>query len=260
MPKKPDFGQELDNGSEREASPIPNFETLYGGLNLPGDMRALAESRGYHYTADGLDIQRELTADDWHNILPEIKALQSSYQLIIGDWMLYGFEHGYVLSYEEMATLTGMQPQTIEVYTSICRNIPRLIRINPLKFSHYRLIAPLPEDERVVWIEFAVNRGLSFRTLQKLITLSQVPMLPESTSPDDMTIAPAVDAPTLSDEMEVVQEAVARPASTKEVRNYSRKFWKCIEADRLQDMEQDEMYLYMLFVQDKFAQLKRMKK
>lgn len=260
MPKKPDFGQELDNGSEREASPVPNFETLYGGLNLPGDMRALAVERGYHYTADGLDIQRELTADDWHNILPEIKALQSSYQLIIGDWMLYGFEQGYVVSYEDMAALTGMQPQTIEVYTSICRNIPRLIRINPLKFSHYRLIAPLPEDERIPWIEFAVNRGLSFRTLQKLITLSQSPMLVESTSPLDIEMPDGVTIERVDPPAPVEEEAEARPAPIKQVRDYSRKFWKCLEEDRLEDMDQGELHILMSFIQDKFNQLRRLKK
>lgn len=181
---------------------------------------AIAESRGYHYAANGLDIQRDLTADDWHNILPEIKALQSSYQLIIGDWMLYGFERGYVLSYEDMAALTGMQPQTIEVYTSICRNIPRLIRINPLKFSHYRLIAPLPEGERIVWIEFAVNRGLSFRTLQKLITLSQIPMLVEATSPVVADEPPLADAPALSDENEEATDIIFQPSSLEDDENW----------------------------------------
>lgn len=181
---------------------------------------ALAESRGYHYAANGLDIQRELTDDDWRNILPEIKALRSSYQLIIGDWMLYGFEHGYVVSYEDMAILTGMQPQTIEVYTSICRNVPRLIRINPLKFSHYRLIAPLPEDDRIVWIEFAAGHALSFRALQKLIDFAYLPRLPESTSPADNGEPPPPDSPTIEEEEEEeATDLILPPTSLDDAEN-----------------------------------------
>lgn len=221
---------------------------------------ALAESRGYHYAANGLDIQRELTDDDWRNILPEIKALRSSYQLIIGDWMLYGFEHGYVVSYEDMAILTGMQPQTIEVYTSICRNVPRLIRINPLKFSHYRLIAPLPEDERIVWIEFAAGHALSFRALQKLIDFAYLPRLPESTSPDDSEQdEPDDDRPALSDEMEAMQEATPIPdIAIKEVKKQLRHFVHCVETDTLQEMRLDDLYLLKLYIDDKFNQRRKM--
>lgn len=180
--------------------------TMYGeGLPVDDDLFGVerTKERGYGYTDTGLVIERELTDEAWRGILPEIKALQTAYQLIIGDWMVYGFEQGYEVSYESMAALTGLKPQTIEVYTSVCRNVPQLMRINSLKFNHYRLVSKLPDDEKAVWIAFAAHRQLPTRALERLVALSQLPRLPaEASDTENTTIAPAVDryAPALSDE------------------------------------------------------------
>src|SRR5574341_1414201 len=141
-----------------DAHSIPDAKQIVQSVPAPIPRKPV---RGYKFSNDGLVIQRELSDIDWRDILPEIKAMHSSYQLNYGDWMVYGFDRGYQVSYESMAEMTGLQPQTIEVYTSVCRNVPQLIRINPLKFSHYRLIATMPEDERVLWIQFAASHPLS---------------------------------------------------------------------------------------------------
>lgn len=150
-----------------------------------------SQERGYHYSGTGLDIRRELSVEAWRNILPEIKAMQTAYQLIIGDWMVYGFEQGYEQSYESMAELTGLKSQTVEVYASVCRNVPQLMRVNSLKFNHYRLVSKLPDDEKALWIQFAVHRQLPTRALEKLIDLSQSPRLPAGPG-DNTTIVPYV--------------------------------------------------------------------
>lgn len=158
---------------------------------------AIAESRGWRYTATGLDIQRDLTLDEFRKgLLPEIEAAQSAYQLIVGDACLYGLEHGFIESYEDMAELTGYTAGTIEMYTSLCRSIPRLVRTNLLTYSHYQQIAPLPEDERPHWISYAASNGLSYRALKALIADTE---LPAAGNNPDLILE---DPPALSDEDE----------------------------------------------------------
>lgn len=238
--------------------------TMYGeGLPVDDDLFGgeLTKERGYGYTDTGLVIERELTDEAWRGILPEIKALQTAYQLIIGDWMVYGFEHGYEVSYESMAALTGLKPQTIEVYTSVCRNVPQLMRINSLKFNHYRLVSKLPDDEKAVWLEFAAHRQLPTRTLERLVVLSQLPRLPETASDtDNTTITPAVDLTPLPGEVD--EEATGRVVGlpVKEIKKTFNKFAQCVEQDRLQDMPRDDLYILMLWVQDKYNQRRKMDK
>lgn len=233
-----------------------------GGDELWEDDSALAESRAYRFSGDGLIVERDLDDADWRNILPEIKAVKSAYQLIIGDWMVYGFEHGYEVSYEAMAVMTGLNPQTIEVYTSICRNVPQLIRINPLTFSHYRLIAPLSEDERIPWIEFAVHRGLSFRALQKLINLSQAPMLPASTETTSATVTiPVIDSdrPALPDEMEEEEATeIDSPLKDKGYKKRIDNFWLLVTEDRIQEYPPDDWQMvrrWFLDMDSKYTRL-----
>lgn len=236
--------------------------------------QTLAVDRAYDYLKTGLVIRRELSDEDWRNILPEIKALRNSYQLIIGDWMAYGFEQGYEVSYQAMAALTGLQPQTVEVFTSVCRNVPQLTRVNSLSFKHYRLIAPLPQDEQPHWIDFAVSHNLSSRSLADWIQRSKTnPQLPAELSPEEYTAqlqAGMPDgvtveymgtlgyAPALSDEIDqaAIEKIAARPV--KEVKKTFREFTRHIETDTLQDMPRGDLYALLVYVQDKYNQRRKM--
>lgn len=215
--------------------------TMYGeGLPVDDDLFGVerTKERGYGYTDTGLVIERELTDEAWRGILPEIKALQTAYQLIIGDWMVYGFEQGYEVSYESMAVLTGLKPQTIEVYTSVCRNVPQLMRINSLKFNHYRLVSKLPDDEKAVWIAFAAHRQLPTRGLERLVALSQMPRLPETTDGNYLEITDSSngDRPPLPGDVE--EEATDLPLPDLPLEDEEN--WKAL--DTIQDVVKHRRY------------------
>lgn len=194
------------------------------------------EPRPYNYTGTGLDIQRDLTKEEFRGgVVTELQAMNTAHQLNVGDATLYGLEHDYIEDYEEMAELTGYEASSIEVYASLCRSIPRLMRINPLTFSHYQQIAPLPEIERFYWISFAASNDLSYRALKDLIAMAQRSQLPAAASDDNTATVPAVDdAPALSGEIEEAESAsLPSPIKDKVYRLRFNHLWKKVETDAL---------------------------
>jgi hypothetical protein len=162
--KKPDFSSvELDE--QADAPPPLDFETAYGGLNLPEPIKALIISTGLRFTMTGLSIDQVIDQHDWAKLFDVIQSIKRAYQWIIGDWMAYGFDHGWIKSYDDMAVFTGLMPRTVQDYTTICRNIPPAMRIAKLSFAHFQIIAHLPEDLRQGWIDYAVQAKLSTRQL-----------------------------------------------------------------------------------------------
>lgn len=234
-------------------APVPDAKQIVQTTPAPN----IPRTKPYRFSTDGLLIQRELSDSAWLDILPEIKALHSSYQLIIGDWMLYGFEHGYALSHEDMAKLTGLQPQTIEVYTSVCRNVPQLMRVNPLRFGHYRAVSKLPDDEKPCWIQYAASNHLSTRVLQDWLALVTTLQLPAAV---DNNLSQPGDPTPLPDEIEEQEVVDLPPASIKAIKKTSHKFLQCVAENRLLDMRRDDFYLYVQFVERKWAEYKRLSK
>lgn len=187
--QKTDFAARLDDQPEDNPPQADAFKQTYGKPKLPAELRQMRKDRGWRFAADGLELKRELTREEFRDgLLNEVQAMGSAQQLIVGDAYLHGIECGFIETYEEMAELTGYEAGSIEVFASLCRSIPRLMRLNPLTFSHYQQIAPLPEDERQHWISFAAGSELSYRAVKALIAWTkahrQIPTLPEATDGD----------------------------------------------------------------------------
>jgi hypothetical protein len=156
---------ELAGGIEGAAQPLVDATGIYH-TRRP-DIPTRRKDRPF--TDTGMDIRPDLSENDWRGYAPEVRVIGSASQLIVGDYANEGINRGFVKGYAEIAELTGLEASTIEVYASICRSIPRLIRINRVYFGHYQLIAPLPEEDRERWIQFVAEHGLSVRDLRKSI-------------------------------------------------------------------------------------------
>ena len=134
-----------------------------------GDSQAMAVLNSLSFSKTGLVIDRELNQDEWSKLYEAIGSIKSAFQWIIGDWMLYGFEHEWVSNYEDMAAFTGLKEKTVREYTYVCRNIPVSIRMDKLSFGHFQLIAPLPVEDKTTWIQRAIDEKMSVRDLRKAI-------------------------------------------------------------------------------------------
>lgn len=156
---------ELAKGIQQTAQPMPDQKDIYP-TKKPADIPTRRTISG-QFTATGLVINREISQTEWLSLREAIQNIKRAYQWIIGDWMLYGFEHGWSQDYVDMAALTGLKEKTVKEYTSICRNIPASIRMDRLSFGHFQLIAPL--EDKPAWIQRAVDEKLSISQLRQAI-------------------------------------------------------------------------------------------
>lgn len=234
-------------GIERAAGdkPVPELSQVVQS-NPPAIPRK--GERAYEYTENGLLIRRELSEKDWRVIPSEMKAVSGkSRPLNVGDAALYGLEQGYISTFEEASEMFGVMASSIEIYVSICRNVPQLIRVNPLTFKHYRYIAPLPDEEKVQWIEYAASNKLSSGDLQKLIALVNPPQLPETTNVEHLDMPPGVTieridltSPALSDDMPPTVDP--SPVTDKTHRQRMNRVWKKVESDTLTDDDLQDVF------------------
>ncbi len=117
----------------------------------------------------GLVIPQDITNDEWVAFYSVISNVKQSIQFIIGDWFAYGadkFKH----SYAQIAEATGYKESTVETFASVCRNVPRLTRVNSLGFSHHRVVSTLAPNRQIEALNHAVENQLSARDLQQYLT------------------------------------------------------------------------------------------
>ena len=120
-------------------------------------------------TSTGLVFGDAFTEKEWRDFYPAVKELKTAGNWVLGDYFAWG-EYLFDLTYDQMAEITGLKSETIEVYASICRNVRKLIRINSLSFAHHRLVAAMPEPEQIDWLQKAVEGGWSVREMRRQIT------------------------------------------------------------------------------------------
>lgn len=124
----------------------------------------------------GMFIDGEVSEGEWLDFYVAIQRLKDSAQWILGDWLAMG-AYNWHKTYEWMAQVTGLKPETVESYASVCRNVPQLIRINSLSFSHHRLIAAMPEEAQIMWLNRAVEGRWSLSQMSDAI--NNAPTLPK---------------------------------------------------------------------------------
>jgi hypothetical protein len=112
----------------------------------------------------GLIIPDDISQNEWFDFYEVIRNVKKSLQYIIGDWFAFGNKN-FEYSYEQIAALTGYKPSTVEMFASVCRNVPQLTRINSPHFTYSRAVALLPEHQQIQALEYAKEHGMSARQL-----------------------------------------------------------------------------------------------
>lgn len=143
----------------------------YGGQLMPvvQHKNGVVEIGSFRLNPTGMVITAEVTREEWEAFYRGIQKIRRAMQWIVGDWMLYGAERGWVTSYEDMATLTGLKDVTVKNYTYVCRSIPASLRSDKLSFAHFQEVAPLEDGVKAEWLNHAVKNKLSVRQLRQHI-------------------------------------------------------------------------------------------
>lgn len=110
----------------------------------------------YTLTGVGLIASDAATYDQWSAVGEVLHKLNMSLQWLIGDWVDQG-EFRWGVTYKAIAAQTGYEPKTLREYKYVCSRVHLSIRMDKLSFGHHQLVAKLPQDEQVQWLEWAVN-------------------------------------------------------------------------------------------------------
>ncbi len=128
----------------------------------------------YTINRAGLDIQGELTFEEWQTLGNELAPVAKSIAFIVGDWINYG-QTRYGEKYHEAIRTTGLAYETLRVYSHVAQRIDLLSRNNNLDWTHHKVIARCKDAEKQKhWLDIAEKHDLSVSRLRKSMNFGRL--------------------------------------------------------------------------------------
>ena len=106
------------------------------------------------------------TFEEWSDFGQTIIQIKRAMQWIIGDYLAYGEDRQYGVTYAEWSALTGYTTDTLSDIVGVCRKVQLPSRDGNLSFSHHRVVADLPPDQQTQWLQYAAEHKLSVAALR----------------------------------------------------------------------------------------------
>jgi hypothetical protein len=127
---------------------------------------------GINVSASGLQIERELSFEEWEEIGQQLVRMHGASCWAIGDWAHHG-EGVYGRRYEQAIEATGLSYQTVRDYAYVAGRFDLSRRHDNLSFQHHREVAALSPREQDHWLQLTENESLSSRQLREAMTSSR---------------------------------------------------------------------------------------
>jgi hypothetical protein len=126
-------------------------------------------------TPVGLSLPDELGRDRWLAVGLWIAHAHQLLRWIIGDWLNYGLEHGYISNrrYDTAQELTGYDRKTLYNLAHVARAVPSSRRCENLSWSHHYEVAALDPSLQQQLLERASVQRLTRRELRYQIKAAQ---------------------------------------------------------------------------------------
>lgn len=118
----------------------------------------------------GLVLHGEVSFDEWRQLGPNLAMLERSMRWSIADWINYG-EVRYGEKYAQALSETGLEYGYLANLSWLARSVPISRRREELGLSHHAVVAPLPDDQQDLWLQYAIDNELNrsdFRNAVKL--------------------------------------------------------------------------------------------
>lgn len=126
----------------------------------PLGLTLLAElERNGAITETSLRLPPGLPFDQYEALASMFGQLHRTSQWLIGDLINYGEKADYGEKYVQAAELTGLAPQTLANYSSVCNLIPRSRRRPGVNFSIHAEVASKEPEEQKKWLRLAEENG-----------------------------------------------------------------------------------------------------
>lgn len=131
----------------------------------------------FRFTSRGLQVNGEISLEDWQEVGKVLSFLNTSMQFLIGDWARYGENLGYG-THEKFAEQFGFETQTIYNFKWVSENVQISLRKENLKFGHHNLVAAMESEQQAYWLDYASDNELSVAKLREAIKSSKQDQLP----------------------------------------------------------------------------------
>lgn len=119
-------------------------------------------------TSVGLQLPSNIDFDEWAKVGKTLGAMRTASPWAIGDWLVFG-EHTYGEKFSQAADVTGMKPDSLQVYQWVASQIPMEIRRTDLTHAHHQAVARLEPEEIQKWLEKAAKQGWSVSELRSAL-------------------------------------------------------------------------------------------
>jgi hypothetical protein len=135
---------------------------------------SLAFIAGAKTTETSLEIDDGFTQEKWEEIGARLAQVHKASRWWLGDWLIsamveyHGSGFGHIAEdiYTAASRITGLTPDTLQNYVSICRRVHPEQRRPELTFAHHDAVAALPEEEQDAWLQKAVDSAWNSRELR----------------------------------------------------------------------------------------------
>lgn len=242
---------------QQATEPLPDSTKIYPTRQPPVAIRRNRNQFGaFKMTETGIEVGDHATQEDWQEVGAFLFGMERAFQWLIGDWLAFGEDVAWG-DIPDIAEQYGANKDTLANYASISRHCHVSLRHEKLTYSHHVVIAreDLTDEQKSLWLQIAEKEQWSVRKLRTEFEKAQLPAETGAQHP-----APSDDAPALSGEIEEEATPIDQSVTVREIKKKSREFIRCVSENRLLDMPRDDFYLLVQYVQNKWAEYKRLSK
>lgn len=217
-----------------------------------------------------IEIVGQIDRAKWVGFMKWVHSLEGTIQWGLGDMVNVADEHrDEWLSdiegdeepdskYEALLEESGYSYSSLRKFASFANRFPVFRRRNTISYSHHVEVVDLPAEQGDSFLDQAEAKGWSVRELRKQIQESKLPA--EAGHGDNTTIAPAVDAPALSEDEEEATPLfddydVTDPVHEKRFIGFRKRAAQNRYAE-IDMLEIDEAEKWLAFLRKKVAQAK----
>ena len=114
----------------------------------------------------GLELQDELTYEQWEKIGFDLTKIGRAWQWWAGDWVIYGNQK-YGETYTAAIDATGLSVKRLKNIASVCRSFERSRRRDVLTFKHHEEVQALNEKLQTELLDLAEGERWSCARLRE---------------------------------------------------------------------------------------------
>jgi hypothetical protein len=127
---------------------------------------------GAKYTPVSLTLPENMCREDWIALWPKLQEVESAVNWMIGDWLTFGTRK-YGQKYVAALQFTNWHLQRLRNAAYVCSHVPEAIRRQSLDYTHHAVVAALPEEDQVSFLDAAEQKKWTVSELRIAVRRSQ---------------------------------------------------------------------------------------